>query len=218
MHSNSWAKFSAMAIQAAIDDVLASRGHCNVVLTGGRSAGRLYEVWGKLLEDLARINVDFYFGDERCVVPEHSESNFGLVMRTLFACGVPTGCSVFRMNAESADLAGAAANYAALLPRVVDVLLLGVGEDGHIASLFPWSPALYETRRRVVPVRGPKSPQQRLTITAPVITQARRTFVLAPGSKAAVHEEALREPEDFLACPARLVLGATWLLDTNVSL
>lgn len=218
MVGDSWAQKSARAIQAALEDALESRGRCNVVLTGGRSAARLYQEWGGVLKNRAATGIDFYFGDERCVPPDSSESNFGLAMRTLFPWGIPSGCSVFRMHAESENLAGAVASYEALLPRFVDVLLLGVGEDGHVASLFPWSQALRETRRLVVPVRGPKPPQYRMTITPPVIRQAQKIFVLAPGSKAAVREEALRDPRDFLACPARLVLDATWLLDTNVSL
>ena len=81
--------------------------------------------------------MSFYFGDERCVPPDHDESNYGMEMQTLFSHGVPIECSVFRMEADAIDIEAAAQRYADLLPDSIDVILLGVGEDGHIASLFP---------------------------------------------------------------------------------
>ena len=89
--------------------------------------------------------VSFYFGDERCVTPDHAESNYGMAMKTLFPQSVPTGCAVFRMEADTADQEAATQRYAYLLPDLIDVLLLGVGEDGHIASLFPNNAALKES-------------------------------------------------------------------------
>ena len=77
------------------------------------------------------------FGDERCVPPDHDESNYGMAMQTLFSHGVPIECSVFRMEADAIDIEAAEQRYADLLPDSIDVILLGVGEDGHIASLFP---------------------------------------------------------------------------------
>jgi 6-phosphogluconolactonase len=105
--------------------------------------------------------VRFYFGDERCVSPDHPESNYGMAMRTLFKQGVPKGCSVFRMEADGSDREAAALQYSEMLPDKIDLLLLGVGEDGHIASLFPGSEALQEVARCVMPIIGPKAPNER---------------------------------------------------------
>ncbi len=214
-----WADVAADAVLARITARLREDGHCTVMLTGGRCAAQLHTAWA-CHPDFRRLSgVTFYFGDERCVPPDHSESNFGLAMRTLFAAGVPAGCAVHRMEADSADQEAAAARYAAALPGRIDVLLLGVGEDGHVASLFPHNVALGETRRGVVAITGPKPPLRRLTITPLVIRQARYVFVLAAGAaKAAVLAEALRAPEAVAACPARLVLGATWLLEDESNL
>jgi 6-phosphogluconolactonase len=160
--------------------------------------------------------VQFYFGDERCVPPDHHASNYGMAMGTLFPNGMPKGVQSHRMEADGADVEAAANRYAALLPETIDVLLLSVGEDGHIASLFPHGAALRETVRRVVPVTGPKPPFQRLTITSPVIQSARHVFVMALGEqKRAVYEEALRDPEDIDSIPARLVLNRTWIFDDD---
>jgi 6-phosphogluconolactonase len=216
--STDWPTMAAGLIQNSINNVLAKQGKCSVMLTGGRSAARLYKVWRDLPAFQQMTGVSFYFGDERCVPPDHTESNYGMVMQTLFPHGVLSGCSVFRMEAEAEDREVAAQRYSDLLPDSIDVLLLGVGEDGHIASLFPNSTALQERNRRVVPITGPKPPFERLTITPPVIAQAKSIFVLATGNaKAKVLSKARQAPSNFVELPACLVLSATWLLDTVVT-
>jgi len=213
-----WPLQAAALIQDSIEVILQEKGECSVMLTGGRSAERLFLAWAELPAFQQMIGVQFYFGDERGVPPENPESNYGMAMRTLFQQGVPAGCSVFRMEADDLYREAAAHRYAETLPDNVDVMLLGVGEDGHIASLFPCSAALQEARWRVVPVIGPKLPRERMTITPTVIAQARSVFVLAAGAaKAAVLAKALTAPSDVATLPARLVLSATWLLDSAVS-
>jgi 6-phosphogluconolactonase len=210
-----WPVQAARLIQDSINSVLLERGQCSVMLTGGRSAERLYMAWAAHPVFQQLIGVQFYFGDERCVPPNHLESNYGMAMRTLFNQGVPVGCSVFRMEADDSDREAAALRYDEILPDKVDVLLLGVGEDGHIASLFPGDEALQEVSRRVMPVTGPKPPYERLTIASPVIVQAKSIFVLATGeAKAQILDKALQAVGDFVTLPARLVLNATWMLDS----
>jgi 6-phosphogluconolactonase len=213
--SATWAATAATLIMAAVAQTCKACGSCTVMLTGGRSAARLYEAWTALPEFDQLRNVHFYFGDERCVPPDHAESNYGLAMRTLFQRGVPHACTVIRMAAEQVDREAAAEAYAQQLPDRLDVLLLSVGEDGHIASLFPQSEALFETRKLVVPVWAPKPPHERLTVTPQLIAKAAYVFVLALGAnKAVVFQQACNEPKAIAALPARLVLRATWLLDT----
>jgi len=207
---------AAALVQSRIDSILQRQGRCSVMLTGGRSAERLYVAWSKIPALQLLKGVRFYFGDERCVPADHPQSNCGMAMRSLFQRGVPTGCSLYPMDGADPDHGAAARRYDEALPEKMDVLLLGVGEDGHIASLFPGSEALHETGRRVVPVVGPKVPRERLTITPPVIKQAGSIFVLATGTaKAVVLSDLLAvRGDDVLTPPARLVLHATWLLDT----
>lgn len=211
-----WPMQAARLIQDSINAILSEHGRCSVMLTGGRIAERLYTSWAELPAFRQMVSVQFYFGDERCVPPDHPESNYGMAMRTLFQRGVPTGCSVFRMEADSSNREAAALRYGEELPGQVDILLLGVGEDGHIASLFPGSTALKVASRRVVSITGPKPPHERLTITPPVIAQARSIFVLATGSaKGRVLVKALQAAGDFDMLPACLVLNAIWLLDST---
>jgi 6-phosphogluconolactonase/glucosamine-6-phosphate isomerase/deaminase len=121
---------------------------------------------------------------------------------------------VHRMEAEDPDLEAAAARYAALLPDSLDVLVLGMGPDGHTASLFPRSPALREAEKRVVPAISPVPPVHRLTITPPVITSARRLAVITAGAaKAPVVAQVLRGPWRPEERPAQLARDGTWLID-----
>lgn len=213
---NTWARMAAALIQDQVNLNISSQSPCSVMLTGGRSAFLLYKTWTESRKFHDMKGVRFYFGDERCVPADHPDSNYGMVRRSLFGRGVPAGCSVFPMNGADSDRDAAARHYDKALPEKIDVLLLGVGDDGHIASLFPGSSALLETERRVVPVVGPTFPCERLTITPPVIKQARSIFVLGTGTaKAAVLRDLLAvRSDDVLTLPARLVLDATWLLNT----
>lgn len=215
VESTVWADVVAAMVMATIVQTCHVRGSYSVMLTGGRSAAILYDAWSAMQDFDQLRDVKFYFGDERCVPSDHPESNYGLAMRTLFQRGVPPGCEVIRIAGEQTNDETAAA-YEAQLPDNLDVMLLSMGEDGHIASLFPQSPALLETCRGVVSVSAPKSPTERLTITPPVIARATQLFVLALGpAKAAVYSQAKLEPQNFAALPARLVLSATWFLDTK---
>jgi 6-phosphogluconolactonase len=120
------------------------------------------------------------------------------------------------MEGDRSDLEAAARDYEAKLPHAIDVLLLGLGDDGHIASLFPDSPVFSEPDRLVVPVTGSTAPHDRLTITPPVVTSANRIFLLAPGKeKGRVLAEALRAPDDIRSFPVLLTLRGTWLLDAE---
>ena len=200
-------------IQAVISESKRDGRPCHIMLTGGRSASRFYEAWAASVDNPASASgIHFYFGDERCVGPNHTESNYRLVIEALFPNGIPDNVQVHRMESDSHDQDGAANRYAALLPDRMDLILLSMGEDGHIASLFPHSTALKETNKRVLAILGPKSPHQRMTITPPVIRNARHVLVMALGQqKRAVYEEALRNSSDIDTFPARLVLDRTWI-------
>lgn len=211
-----WPIEASLLLQHRVRTTCQRNDQCSVMLTGGRNAKRLYEAWSQTPLFRQLRSVAFYFGDERCVPPDHPESNYGIAMSTLFRAGIPDGCTVYRMEADSDDLEAAADRYATILPESIDILLLGVGDDGHIASLFPGSAALREKERLVLPITGPKRPYRRLTITPPVILHAQSIYVLAAGAeKASVLADALRQPDNIDEMPARLVIGRTWLTDMN---
>jgi len=188
----------------------------DVMLTGGRSARLLYDktnFFKHLFAEAQSCNI--YFTDERCVEPNHNDSNAAMLSASL--CGNDAfNYSIYRMKGEAFELNDAAIKYSELLPNKLDFILLSMGEDGHIASLFPDSSALFDTERKVVPVIAPKAPFQRLTITPQVIKSAKQVYVLALGDeKKLKYEEALLDPDDISSIPARLVLDRTWIFDLD---
>lgn len=213
-----WAKSASDEIVSSINTALSRQERCSLMLTGGKTAEALYNYWASSgVLPLDRIR--FFFGDERCVPLWHPDSNYALAMATLFANGKPPRCEVIRMDADSADYDVASRRYECLLPARIDILLLGMGTDGHIASLFPNGEALQLRDRTVVHVHGAKPPFDRLTITPSVIANAGSVFLLATGSqKGVVLAEALKSPADYLSLPVRLTIGRTWLLDDEAGI
>ena len=210
------ARLAAEWLAAEIRVAVALRAACALALAGGGTPRPVYEALAERpLEDpVPWDRVQVFFGDERAVPPDNPESNFRMASEALLQRVPIPGPNVHRMEAEAVDADAAAARYAGLLPQALDVLVLGVGADGHTASLFPGSPALRERSRRVVPATSPKPPQRRLTITPPVIAAARRIVVLAAGSdKAGPVARALKAAGTPDEVPARLARDGVWFLD-----
>jgi glucokinase len=205
------ARAAGDAIHQALQAALAARGRATLALAGGTTPRAAYAVLARLPLDWTRVEI--FFGDERAVPASHAESNYHMACIELVDRLTVAPAAVHRMEADAPDVAAAARTYAAQLPDAFDVLVLGVGPDGHTASLFPGAGALGATDR-VVAVVGPKPPPQRLTITPPVIAAARQVIVLAAGAdKAAAVARALEGPLDVMTTPAQLARGGSWLLD-----
>ena len=210
------ARRGAERIVELVRAAVGERGRCSVALAGGTTPRTTYEVLGSsaLSAALPWAAISWYFADERAVAPDHPESNYRAARETLFAGRPQTLERVHRIEAEAADLELAARAYAELLPDPLDLILLGIGEDGHTASLFPGSPVLAERNARVAVVTGPKPPNPRLTLTAPVIEAAREILVLVSGAgKAEALARALAGPLDVTAVPAQLARAGTWIVD-----
>jgi 6-phosphogluconolactonase len=193
--------------------VARANGRVTLGLSGGTTPRAMHEVLA-CSSAVPWLAVHIFFGDERAVPPEHPDSNFRMARESLLdRVPIPPN-QVFRMQAEDPDRDAAARAYEALLPDVLDVLVLGIGEDAHTASLFPGSSALRETERRVLPVIGPKPPPERLTLTPPAILAARHRVVLAAGAgKAEAVARALEGPWDPSATPVQLARSGIWFVD-----
>lgn len=210
------AKSAATHIAEAISEVVSQGRRCSLCLAGGGTPRATYSVLAAM-EGIPWAQVDFYYGDERCVAPDDADSNHRMARESLLGPLNIAESQIFRMPADDEDREAAAAQYAASLPASLDVLLLGMGGDGHTASLFPGHEAMSERERAVVPVKGPKPPPWRLTITAPVVEAAARVFVLAHGAgKAPKVAQALQGTRDIVAVPIQLAASGngTWFLDT----
>ncbi|MEZ4361307.1 MAG: 6-phosphogluconolactonase [Kofleriaceae bacterium] len=232
---------------AAAEEVLAilraavrARGQAAVALAGGSTPRRLFEELAARGPRAAPWSkVQLWWGDERAVPPEHADSNYGMARRALIDPLGLDDAQVHRMHGERDDLEGAAASYEAALvaargaPPVFDLILLGLGSDGHTASLFPESPALAHgadpddqartaaTSRWVVanPVDSPltRGATTRLTLTARTINEARHVrFVVTGADKAEALAAILEGPRDPRRYPAQLIAprgDLAWFVD-----
>ncbi len=176
---------------AAVGELLASaaRDGATIVLTGGSTPGRAYELAAAAEPNWRRASL--WWGDERCVPPGDDRSNFGLARRTLLDRLARTP-EVHRIRGEL-PAAEAARDYDEALAGVeLDLLLLGLGPDGHVASLFPGSPQLAERERRVT--SGPAGVDpfvDRVTMTLPTLLSGGRiVFLVAGAGKAAAVQSA----------------------------
>lgn len=221
IHSREFAGDAARFILELAHQSIAARGLFRLGLTGGRSPRPIHAAMVAQAGDLPWNKIQLTFGDERCVPPDDEESNYRVARESLLdPSGIPEG-NVFRIRGEI-DPETAAREYEAKLHALAgrlaemryahDLLLLGLGEDGHTASLFPGSPALQEITRDVLPVIGPKPPPQRITMTLPLINAARHILFLVPQpEKRAVAEAAIAGDQRY---PASRVHGqeqTTWL-------
>ena len=179
---------------AALGARLAARGLAGetIVLTGGSTIGRAYE---RAAESKDWSASSLWWGDERCVAADDERSNYGLAKRTLLD-RLEAQPAVHRIRGEL-EPAAAAAEYERQLGGVeLGLLLLGLGSDGHIASLFPGSPQLAERKRLVTSGPAALDPLvERVTLTLPALLSARETWLLATGEeKAQAVAQAFRGP------------------------
>ncbi|HKA35606.1 MAG TPA: 6-phosphogluconolactonase [Thermoanaerobaculia bacterium] len=207
-------------------DAVSRRGLFHVALSGGSTPRALYR---RLTKPPHRgaipwDSVRFFFGDERCVPPGDDRSNYRMAREALFKPLRIAPRRVFRVRGED-DPARAAREYERLLrahvpgrPPRLDLVLLGLGEDGHTASLFPGTPALTEGKRLAVENPGPRPGEPRITLTYRAIDSARRVIFLVSGSTkakiaAAVLAKRGRRPDLPAARVAPRRGTLLWLLD-----
>ena len=179
-----------------------------MALTGGSTPRAAYERVATVRQDWS--GVDIWFTDERCVPPDHEHSNFGMTQQALLS--KVEGASVHRMRGELGPHDGAAAYESELAefgPEELDLILLGLGPDAHICSLFPSDDALAERERRVVGVETPGMAPlvPRITLTLRVVNSSGQIVFLVTGEdKAEAVERVFRGPPDPRA-PGSLVEG-----------
>jgi 6-phosphogluconolactonase len=207
---------AAEYIACCAEDAAKERGEFHWLLSGGGTPRTTYRLLAgnPYGERPFWRRTHFYWADERCVPPESDQSNYRLAKESLLDLIATPDAQIHRMPADAPDKEAAAAVYEAVLPERPDLILLGIGADGHTASLFPNSPALHETQRRVAPVEAPVEPRCRLTVTPPVLRSAGKVLVLVEGeSKAEALARVFQLSGDVRDTPARLVHDATWFVD-----
>jgi 6-phosphogluconolactonase len=214
---------AAVFILRTAREALAERGEFRIALSGGNTPRPIYAEFGRIAHDLPWERVRFTFGDERCVPPDDAASNYRMARESLFEpCAIPEK-SILRMRGEiepqlaaqeyEDDLALLATQHGETTYRH-DLFLLGMGPDGHTASLFPGTPALREQVRRVVANFVPKFESWRLTMTLPLINQSRQVLFLVSGDKDPVLlERVLAGDAEFPASQVNPPNGQlTWMI------
>ncbi len=230
-----WVHEASECLRSVSDEAIRSRGRVLMALSGGSTPMALYR---SLASSAWRQRFDwdrmvFFFGDERCVPPDHPESNYGMAQAVLFR---PLGIrpeQIHRIKGEADDPAIAAREYEQTLRGVttcpspavpqLDVVLLGLGEDGHTASLFPGTSAVSDRTRLVAVGRAPRGIASRVTLTLGVINRASVILFLVTGGGKAQIVRAVLEPHSDTErdLPAALVRPESgrliWLVDQSAA-
>ncbi len=228
------AEQGAARFAGAVVAAIAARGVARVALAGGRTPEASYRLLAEapLRDGIDWGRVQVFWGDERCVPPDHPDSNYRMAREALLTRVPIPADNVHRMRGGMADAIAAAREYEGdlwracrvdvdVLPRL-DLCLLGLGADGHTASLFPGSPAIRERARWVVAGWMEKLASWRLTLTPPVINNARHVLFLVTGAEKAEAVRAVLEgPAEPDRLPAQIVRPARgsveWLLDRDAA-
>ena len=221
----STAERASIEIARALESARAERGVAHLALSGGSTPARTYELLADALENWDAIEI--WFADERCVAPEDEESNYRLAAETLL---IPTGIDPARVHRMEGELGAqeGARRYAEVLRAsfatdqtsppsapalpvlalpALDLIVLGIGPDGHVASLFPGAPALDAEAQAIClgVLDSPKPPPERITLSLAMLRAARRCLLLATGAgKADAIAAALAEPTRHV--PASLLV------------
>jgi 6-phosphogluconolactonase len=206
-----------------MQDAIRQRGRFVIALSGGHTPAKLYALWAHAETPWDRVHL--FWGDERYVQQDDPLSNYRMTRETLIehvaippgnVHPVPTDLPTPEKAAEAYD-AELRAFFGAEAPAF-DLQLLGLGVEGHTASLFPGSPALEEKQRWVMAIEAPAKPARRLTFTPAVLDQGRNTFFLVAGADkreilAALRAEPDSKVSQYPAARIRPVGGTLWFLD-----
>lgn len=215
-HTSSFVQDAVQLIMREADAAISARGIFRLALSGGNTPRPVYEALAEAGADWAKWEVTF--GDERCVPPDNDQSNYKMARQALFDRAPIPEANILRLRGEEEPVAAAAEYENALLARSTpyrhDLILLGMGDDGHTASLFPGTEALRVRDRLVVANYVPKFSTWRLTFTYPLLDAARHVcFLVSSAGKEPVLERVFSGNSDL---PSALIAPTdghiTWLL------
>lgn len=219
IHSHQLVSDAVTLIKREAEAALAARGEFRLALSGGNTPKPVYEALAE--QDLDWSRVVITFGDERCVPPDDAQSNYRMAKLALFDRADIPESNILRIEAER-EPAEAAARYENTLRNHAkdemvyrhDLLLLGMGPDGHTASLFPETAALSEARALVVPNFVPKFNTWRITMTYPLLNASRHIcFLVSKAGKEPVLDQVLAGTGDYPSAHVRPSNGQlTWLI------
>jgi 6-phosphogluconolactonase len=231
-HCSEIASYAANEVAGIANEAASTRGAFTIALAGGSTPKMLYALLAEhptLRTSLPWDKMEVFFGDERHVGPGHPDSNFQMATDAMLSKVPLNSEQIHRIKGEYPDTAQAAAEYELEIRRIFklqpgafprfDVLLLGMGNEGHTLSLFPGTRALHETQRVVTRNWVGKLYTERITLTAPAANAAANVLFMVTGSdKAPALKAVLEGPQEPEQLPAQMILPEngklSWLVDT----
>jgi len=207
---------AAGVVRGRVAESIAQRGSCRLALAGGSTPLELHRSLRAESVEWPRVHV--FFGDERCVPPDRDGSNYRMAKESLLDHVSVREDQVHRIQGELSPEAGAADYAIALGALPLDVAILGLGSDGHTASLFPDTPGLAADRRSVLPTLSPVAPANRVSLSLRTLCQARSVVFLVLGGRKAktlatvwrqLHSEPARLPAALVRPEGELL----WFVD-----
>lgn len=223
---------AAQYIVRLANESVVSHGRFSIALSGGTTPRKLYGMLGDepYRSQIDWALVDIFWSDERCVPPDSEDSNYLLAQQVLLNKIPIPAAQIHRMPADEPDRDAASQAYTEEMRRIFatngipsfDLIQLGMGPEGHTASLFPHQASLHEQQRLVMPVSVPKPPPPRLTFTPPILNAAHNVLFLVTGTDKADAVQAVLEgaynPDEYPAQIVRPTHGeVVWMLDTKAA-
>jgi len=227
---NEWTDLAVKKILTQGEKSIQNQGHYSLVLSGGSTPMPVYQKLAELppQSSLDWNNVFIFWGDERCVPPSHQDSNYRMAKKLLLDQIPIPEINIFRMKGELPP-SGAAQNYERLISQFFlgkekrfDTILLGIGTDGHTASLFPGTPQLDITDQWVVTSQKTETKSMRITLTYPAINNTREILFLATGiEKSEIIADVIMHPNSPPFYPAKGIRGKDtspiWIIDKKAA-
>ncbi len=227
----SFASAVADEIVASIDEILETKERCSLVLAGGRTPSSIYRLLARppIVREIRWSAMDLFWGDERWVPQNHQHSNYNMVVETLLSQLGGDKPRVFPVDTSLSSPEAGAESYNQTIRAAVpvdsngipqfDMVVLGVGEDGHTASLFPGSSVLKQSGGICFPAKQPEDGSDRVTLSSATLCAAKRMIFIVKGeSKSEVVKRILEGSESCEALPAKIYEKATgsvtWFLDS----
>jgi 6-phosphogluconolactonase len=222
--NNELARAAAEHFLHRCNDAVAQRGLFTVALSGGSTPKALYELLADQFRDrIPWSSIHFYWSDERHVPPDHPESNYRIAYQAMLSRVPVSPANVHRILSEN-PAAEAARDYEDTIKEIgqdprLDLILLGLGTDGHTASIFPGSEVLHETERLVAAPWVEKLNAFRITMTLPLLNNgASVVFLVSGAEKAQIVKEVLEGPEIYPAQAVKPTSGELiWMLDQDAA-
>ena len=188
----------------------------SVFLTGGRASRKVYNAIANNKNFYKLSDINYYMGDERLVPKDSSDSNYRLIVETLFANGIPKGCNFFPMPSDPLGLNNAIHHYEKIIPKEIDLILLSWGEDGHLASIFPGEEGLMELDKLVMHVSPKFYPYNRISITPKLLRNCKTAYIFAEGEiKSQSIDDYKKNNSNKVVYPASYLKNISWFIDQN---